>query len=220
MNPGFVFVDEAVPGIRWDAKYAGDDNFTGAPVDGYATGRIVGSASLCTALAAAQRDARSHGFGLLVWDAYRPQRAVDAFLQWSRQPEDGRTLHRHYPRITRSDIVRLGYVAAHSAHSRGAAIDLTLCSLPDGRPVDMGGDHDLMDPVSHHGAAGVPARAAANRALLRAIMDAAGFDAYESEWWHYCLREEPFPGTYFDFPITDEVRRPAGATAGAARSAA
>ncbi|RRR99720.1 D-Ala-D-Ala dipeptidase VanX [Glycomyces terrestris] len=201
---GFVFVDEHVPGVRWDAKYATADNFTGAPVDGYLTGRIVGTLALCAALEHVQEKAAAHGFGLHLWDAYRPQRAVDRFLRWTAQPEDGRTKARHHPNLDRSELVARGYIAAESGHSRGGTVDLTLCRLDTGDLADMGGGYDLMDPVSHHGAAGVPEAAAANRRLLRSLMEDCGFQAYQCEWWHYTLRDEPHPRTRFDFPITEE----------------
>jgi zinc D-Ala-D-Ala dipeptidase len=122
----FVFVDEVVAGIRWDAKYATWDNFTGRPVDGYAVNRIVGTRALCAALERARDRAAVLGFGLLLWDGYRPQRAVECFLRWSRLPEDGRTKFRHYPNIERAKMFEQGYVAAKSGHSRGGAVDLTL----------------------------------------------------------------------------------------------
>jgi D-alanyl-D-alanine dipeptidase len=148
MNNDFVFVDEFVPGIRWDAKYATWDNFTGKPVDGYHANRIVGTRALCAALDRARERAAADGFGLLLWDGYRPQRAVDCFLRWSRQPEDGRTKPRHYPNIDRPEMFEQGYVAAKSGHSRGATVDLTLFDLSSDELAPMGGDHDLMDPVS------------------------------------------------------------------------
>lgn len=201
MIDDFVFVDEVVPGIRWDAKYATWDNFTGKPVDGYAANRIVGTTALCDALARARETAAAHGFGVLLWDGYRPQRAVDDFLRWSRQPEDGRTKPRHYPNIERGEMFELGYVAAQSGHSRGSTVDLTLFDLSTGELVAMGGDHDLMDSVSHHDAVGIRETEARNRRHLRSIMERAGFSSYATEWWHYTLRNEPFPDTYFDFPI-------------------
>jgi D-alanyl-D-alanine dipeptidase len=203
MNADFVFVDDLVPGIRWDAKYATWDNFTGKPVDGYHANRIVGTTALCAALARAQASAESRGFGLLLWDGYRPQRAVNRFLHWSQQPEDGRTKQRHYPNIERSQMFELGYVAAKSGHSRGSTVDLTLYHLATGELAPMGGDHDLMDPISHHGAAGITPAETSNRAQLCSIMESAGFVRYECEWWHYTLRAEPYPDTYFDFPITE-----------------
>ncbi len=201
MNQDFVFVDEAVPGIRWDAKYATWDNFTGSPVDGYLANRVVGTMALCAALQAAQELAASLGFGLLLWDGYRPQRAVDSFLHWSQQVEDGRKKERHYPHIDRSQMFEQGYVAAKSGHSRGSAVDLTLYRLATGDLAPMGGDHDLMDPVSHHGAEGITPVEARNRRCLRFVMEGCGFAHYHREWWHYSLQDEPYPDTYFDFPI-------------------
>ncbi|MFJ4781723.1 D-Ala-D-Ala dipeptidase VanX [Streptomyces sp. NPDC088794] len=201
MTEDFVFVDEVVSGIRWDAKYATWDNFTGKPVDGYLANRIVGTRDVCAALERAQEQAESLGFGLLLWDGYRPQRAVDSFLRWSRQPENGRTKRRHYPNIDRAGMFDLGYVATKSGHSRGSTVDLTLFHLDTAELVSMGGDHDLMDSISHHGAEGVTEAEAANRQYLCSIMEACGFRSYACEWWHYTLESEPFPDTYFDFPV-------------------
>lgn len=202
MKGDFVFVDEFVSGIRWDAKYATWDNFTGKPVDGYMANRIVGTRALCAALERAREKAASRGFGLLLWDGYRPQRAVDCFLRWSKYPEDGRTKRRHYPNIDRSEMFEKGYVAAKSGHSRGGTVDLTLYRLATGELAPMGGDHDLMDPISHHGAQGITHVEAINRQYLCSIMEACGFNSYDCEWWHYTLKHEPYPNTYFDFPIT------------------
>ncbi len=201
MNADFAFVDELVPGIRWDAKYATWDNFTGKPVDGYLANRIVGTRALCAALDEVRQKAGSRGFGLVLWDGYRPQRAVDCFVRWSQQPEDGRTKPRHYPNIDRSAMFELGYVAARSGHSRGSTVDLTLYRLDTGELAAMGGGHDLMDSLSHHGATGIGHAEAGNREFLRSLMEDCGFSPYESEWWHYTLRDEPYPDTYFDFPV-------------------
>ncbi|HZP14514.1 MAG TPA: D-Ala-D-Ala dipeptidase VanX [Nocardioides sp.] len=202
MRNGFVFVDDLVPGIRWDAKYATWDNFTGKPVDGYLVNRIVGTKALCGALERAREHAAALGFGLLLWDGYRPQRAVDCFLHWAEQPEDGRTKQRHYPNISRAEMFDNGYVAAKSGHSRGSTVDLTLYRLASRELVPMGGDHDMMDSISHHGAKGITPVETSNRRHLRFIMTASGFRSYECEWWHYTLKDEPYPDTYFDFPIT------------------
>jgi D-alanyl-D-alanine dipeptidase len=201
MNDGFVFVDELVPGIRWDAKYATWDNFTGKPVDGYLANRIVGTRALCAALEQAQEKAATLGFGLVLWDGYRPQRAVDCFRRWSEQPDNGRTKPRHYPNIDRPEMFERGYVAARSGHSRGSAVDLTLYDLATGELAPMGGDHDLMDPISHHGARGTTPAEARNRQYLCSIMENSGFDRYDYEWWHYTLVDEPYPSTYFDFLV-------------------
>ena len=197
MKKGFVWLDEAAPGILWKAMYATEDNFTGAAVDGYQCDRLAGTAELAAALPRAAALAGARGLKLFLWDAYRPQRAVDGFLRWCAAPEDGKTKRKHYPNIEKTDIVPLGYVAARSGHSRGSAVDLTLARM-DGGLLDMGGGFDLMDEISHHGA-NVGTEAARNRLLLRGIMEESGFEAYENEWWHYTLRNEPYPNTYFDF---------------------
>ena len=202
MNDDFVFVDEWVPGIRWDAKYATWDNFTGKPVDGYLANRIIGTRALCVALQSAREEAESLGFGLLVWDGYRPQRAVDCFVRWSAEPEDGRRKSRHYPNIDRVEMFEKGYVATRSGHSRGSTVDLTLYHLATNELAPMGGDHDLMDEISHHGAEGITPVEARNRECLSSIMEACGFSRFDREWWHYTLNAEPFPDTYFDFPIS------------------
>ncbi len=202
MSGEFGYLDEQVPGIRWDAKYATWDNFTGRPVDGYGANRIIGTSELFRALQRARDEGAALGLGLLLWDAYRPQRAVDDFRRWAQQPEDGRTKPRHYPALDRPELFELGYVATRSGHSRGSAVDLTLYDLATGELRPMAGEHDLMDELSHHGAAGIPVDAARNRELLRAIMETSGFASYAAEWWHYALRDEPYPDRYFDFPIT------------------
>jgi D-alanyl-D-alanine dipeptidase len=201
MNHGFVFVDEVVSGVRWDAKYATWDNFTGKPVDGYEANRIVGTTALCAAIEHARDEAASLGFGLLLWDGYRPQRAVDCFLRWIRQPEDGRTKLRHYPNIDRAAMLERGYVAARSGHSRGGTVDLTLYDRATGELAPMGGDYDVMDSISHHGARGIAPVEASNRQDLCSIMTACGFRSYAREWWHYTLEAEPYPDAYFDFPV-------------------
>jgi D-alanyl-D-alanine dipeptidase len=204
MNDNFVFVDERVRGVRWDAKYATWDNFTGKPVDGYHINRVVGTHALCDALEKARDVAADRGFGLLLWDGYRPQRATECFQRWATMPEDGETKQRHYPRIDRSEIFAKGYIHAHSGHSRGGAVDLTLFHLDTQELAPMGGGHDVMDSISHHAATQISHHEKANRQHLRTIMDASGFRAYEWEWWHYWLKSEPFPHTYFDFPVANE----------------
>ncbi|NUT99278.1 MAG: M15 family metallopeptidase, partial [Saccharothrix sp.] len=155
----------------------------------------------CAALEEARAKAATEGFGLLLWDGYRPQRAVDRFLRWSTEPEDDRTKRRHHPNITRAEMFERGYVATRSGHSRGSTVDLTLYHLATDELARMGGDHDVMDPIAHHGAKGITEVEAGNRHVLRSIMEDCGFLPYEREWWHYTLKDEPYPDTYFDFPI-------------------
>jgi D-alanyl-D-alanine dipeptidase len=123
------------------------------------------------------------------------------FVRWSQQPEDGRTKPRHYPHIDRSDMFELGYVAALSGHSRGSTFDVTLYHLNTGELASMGGGHDLMDSLSHHGATGIEQPEARNREHLRSLTEDCGFSSYACEWWHHTLNDEPCPDTYFDFPV-------------------
>ena len=197
---GFVYLDEAVPGVLWDAKYAGCDNFVGEPVDGYGTNRVVGTKELADALILARDLAGQAGYRLLLWAAYRPQRAVDHFVRFCAAPETGKTKEKHYPRVDKAQLIPLGYIAEKSGHSRGSTVDLPLTDEA-GRPLDMGGIFDFMDEISHHGNPDVSAGAARNRELLRDIMLRCGFTDYKNEWWHYRLKDEPFPDTYFDFVI-------------------
>jgi D-alanyl-D-alanine dipeptidase len=161
---------------------------------------------LCEALERASDAAAARGFGLLLWDGYRPQRAVDCFLRWAQQPEDGQTKLRHYPNIARPEMFERGYVARRSGHSRGSTVDLTIYHLDTGELAAMGGDHDLMDPISHHGASGLRPLEDRNRQQLCSIMESSGFARYPTEWWHYTLDNEPYRDTYFDFPISSERR--------------
>jgi D-alanyl-D-alanine dipeptidase len=201
MKKGFVFLDEVLRGVRWDAKYATWDNFTGKPVEGYEVNRIAGSHEMAAALLKAKELAAARGYGLLLWDGYRPQRAVNHFLRWSRQPEDGFTKERYYPKIDRTAMIARGYVAPKSSHSRGSAIDLTLYRLDTGALISMGGGFDFMDERSHHSAKGISGDEAKSRLLLRSIMERSGFSPYDCEWWHYVLKNEPYPDSYFDFPV-------------------
>jgi D-alanyl-D-alanine dipeptidase len=201
MERGFVFLDTVLRGVRWDAKYATWDNFTGKPVEGYEVNRVAGSFEMATALLEAKEKAADHGFGLLLWDGYRPQRAVNSFLRWSRKDEDGLTKARYYPNIDRAAMISEGYVAAKSSHSRGSAIDLTLYRLDTLELTEMGTRFDFMDRRSHHGCAEIAEGEAKNRRLLRSVMESCGFEAYEYEWWHYMLKNEPYPDRYFDFTV-------------------
>lgn len=206
MIEGFVFLDEVLDDVRWDAKYATWDNFTGKPVTGYEINRVVGTKELAAALLQAKKIAARLGYGLLLWDGYRPQCAVDSFLVWAKQPEDGYTKKKHYPKIARNELISKGYVAAHSSHSRGSAIDLTLFELHTGKLLPMGSDFDYMDTRSHWNSYDITEEEMENRKTLCAIMESCGFKRYEYEWWHYVLKNEPYPDTYFDFSLTNSLK--------------
>lgn len=203
MEPKFVFLDEVLHDVRWDAKYATWDNFTGRPVDGYGLNRVAGTYELAMALLKVKNEANKLGYGLLLWDGYRPQRAVNDFLLWAQKPEDGRTKGKFYPNIAKTDMFEKGYVAKQSSHSRGSAIDLTLYELQTGDILSMGSEFDFMDELSHHGATNITSDEKKHREILRMIMETCGFEAYAYEWWHYVLKKEPYLDTYFDVSLTE-----------------
>lgn len=200
MNQGFVDLTDAVPGVRTDIRYATAHNLTGHPLAGYRAAKAIATREAARALATAYREAQRLGYGLLIYDAYRPQKAVDDFVRWSREPETGATKAEFYPELEKVNLFPLGYIAERSGHSRGSTIDLTLTD-EIGAPLDMGTDFDFMSRRSHHGAQGLTEAQRRNRAVLRGIMAYAGFAPYENEWWHYRLMREPYPETYFDFDI-------------------
>lgn len=199
MHEGFVDVADLLPGVALDIRYATAHNLTGHPLAGYLAAKALMTREAAAALALAAEECQRQGLGLLIYDAYRPQKAVADFVAWSRQPEDGRTKAEFYPELDKASLFPLGYIALRSGHSRGSTVDLTLTR--SGQPVDMGTGFDWMADKSHHGAAGLTAQQEANRALLRGVMAWAGFAPYENEWWHYRLMGEPYPDTYFDFDI-------------------
>ncbi len=199
MHDGFVSLDEMFPALMLEIRYATAHNLTGQPLDGYDAPKALATREAAEALGHALRSLEAQGYGLCIYDAYRPQKAVDCFLRWSQAPEDGRTQAEFYPGLDKRTLFQLGYIAQRSGHSRGSTIDLTLTR--QGVPLDMGSCFDRMGAESHHSFTALPTQALENRRLLRREMEAAGFVAYENEWWHYRLMDEPYPDTYFNFDI-------------------
>ncbi len=198
---GFVYLDEAAPEIACDARYAGKDNFVGAPVDGYHVARVVLSVPAAVALRQAASALAPFGIGLKVLDGYRPQSAVDHFVRWAADLSDTRTKADHYPRVDKKDLFRDGYIAEKSGHSRGSTVDLTLIDLADGSELMMGTPFDFFGAESWPEHRQFSATVRANRALLRQVMLRSGFRPLTQEWWHFTLEREPWPERYFDFPI-------------------
>lgn len=198
---GFVDLAAHVPGIAVEARYASSENFIGTPIEGYEQPVCLLTRQAADALAAVQADLAPRGLGLKVFDCYRPVRAVAHFVRWSRDPADQRNKAQYYPDVDKRDLFRLGYLASRSAHSRGSTVDLTLVTLADGRELDMGTPYDFLSPRSAHSSAAVGVQERANRKLLAEAMSRRGFRSYAKEWWHFTLRNEPFPDTYFDFPV-------------------
>jgi D-alanyl-D-alanine dipeptidase len=197
-----AFVDAAtvVPGLIADIRYAGSHNFVGRPIDGYAAPHCLLTQAAANALAAVARDLSSQGPHIKVFDCYRPTGAVANFVRWARDLKDTAAKAEFYPDVDKRTLFRDGYIASHSGHSRGSTIDLTLVQ-DDGRELDMGTPFDFFSPKSWTADASIGAAAHANRMLLAAAMRRRGFRGYDKEWWHFTLRGEPFPDTYFDFPV-------------------
>lgn len=196
------FVDAAavVPGLVIDMRYAGAHNFVGRPISGYEAPRCLLTRAAAVALAAVARDLGQRGLVLKVFDCYRPTRAVADFLRWARRLDDSAGKAEFYPEVDKRALFRDGYIAPRSGHSRGSTVDLTLAQA-DGRELDMGTPFDFFSPRSAPADASVGQKARGNRALLAAAMRRRGFRPYAREWWHFTLRGEPFPDTYFDFPV-------------------
>ena len=202
--PDLVDVTTLAPSIRTDMRYADADNFVGEPVDGYEAARCLLARPAAEALAGVQRRLAADGLGLLVYDCYRPQRAVDHFVRWAEDTADVHTKAEHYPDVPKSRLFEEGYIAARSGHSRASTADLTMVRVAgDGsaQPLDMGTPFDFFDPRSHTESPDVTQAQHANRVRLRDAMEAGGFHNYVDEWWHYTLNDEPYPDTYFDVVV-------------------
>lgn len=200
MPDNFVYVSDIAPEIQLDMRYFTTCNFVGAPIDGYEKPVAILSLPAALALKKAGELGRKAGYALCLFDAYRPQTAVNHFIRWAKNP-DTRTQAVYYPRLEKSVLLKKGYIATRSSHSRGSTVDMTLVSLETGKPLDMGSSFDFFDPVSHHGATGLTSVQAANRKILTSLMKTCGFTTFPLEWWHYTLENEPYPDRYFDFPV-------------------
>ena len=207
---GFVSLAEAVPDAILEIRYYSTYNFVGERIDGYEQPCAMLTKEAAAALKSASDDAVRRGYRLKIYDAYRPQRAVAHFMRWARDAGDTRMKYCFYPNLVKSELFERGYIAEKSGHSRGSTVDLTLFDMKTGREVDMGGTFDWFGEESHPDYKGVTEKQYANRKLLREIMTSHGFKPLEEEWWHFTLANEPYPDTYFDFPVGGYAAAPAG----------
>jgi D-alanyl-D-alanine dipeptidase len=198
-----TFVDAAsvARGLVVEARYAGSHNFVGQPIDGYDKPLCYLTKPAAAALAQVVADLEPRGLTIKVFDCYRPERAVAHFVRWARNLGDVAQKAEFYPQVDKSTLFRDGYIAARSGHSRGSTADLTLARRSDGQELDMGTPFDFFSPRSWPSDRSVSAAARANRALLAQAMRKRGFRPHDKEWWHFTLRHEPYPETYFDFPV-------------------
>ena len=197
----FIYLTEVIPYIAYDLRYYSDDNFIGQPVPGYQGNVVIVTLQAAMALKKVQRDLAYSNFALKIFDAYRPQQAVDYFVRWANDPEDERMKAVYYPNVDKDELIPKGFIAAQSSHSRGSTVDVTIISLENGKELDMGTPFDLFDQKSWPSDTTVTVQQRANRQLLRSVMSKHGFVSLEEEWWHFTLFEEPYPDTYFDFPV-------------------
>jgi D-alanyl-D-alanine dipeptidase len=224
---GFVYLHEIDPTIQISVRYNSSENFLGTPVDDYKASAIIMTKQAAAALLEVQRSLKKDGYCLVVYDAYRPQQAVDHFMRWADNVADQLKKQQYYPRVHKADVFELGYVAKRSGHSRGSTVDVTLIkdgqkigpireqkrTLTDGSTifflddgtVDMGSSFDLFDEVSHGDSNLVTPEQKKMRAYLKSIMEKHGFKTISEEWWHFTLKNEPFSasldGSYFNFPV-------------------
>jgi D-alanyl-D-alanine dipeptidase len=228
---GFVQLRDVDASILQDIRYAGAHNFIGRPIDGYAAAECLLTEGAARALASLQAALAPGKLSLMVWDCYRPARAVADFVRWSKDPADARMRREFFPRTDKSQLFSLGYLATHSAHSRGSTVDLGIvpkglagvpaydpdtelrpCTARKGErfedgTIDLGSGYDCLDIVAATNSSAVGQAARDNRQMLRARMEAAGFRPYAKEWWHFELVNEPFPTQSFDFPILPHSAR-------------
>ncbi|MCC8356832.1 MAG: M15 family metallopeptidase [Oscillospiraceae bacterium] len=198
---GFVYLDEWIEDCIIDAKYAGTDNFIGRPIAGYERPLVVASRQVAEGCVRAANILRPQGYILKVYDAFRPQRAVDDFCRWGEDEADQRRKPIHYPNIEKMKMFDEGYIDRKSAHTRGTAVDLTLVDIETHQELDMGSIFDFMDVRSWPDYPNLTPAQRKNRDTLRSAMLSSGFEPLENEFWHYNISPEPHPDTYFDFPI-------------------
>lgn len=223
---GFVYLRAVDPTIVQEMRYYGPHNFIGRPIDGYYAPECILTRPAAEALAKVNAELTASGLRLKVFDCYRPQMAVDHFVRWSKEVADQKMKTAFYPEVDKADFFKLGYVAEKSGHSRGSTVDVTIIPADarapdayiDGRTalvdcrapyterfrdngIDFGTDFDCFDPRSHPDSTAVSLVARHNRAMLAALMDRHGFKPLPEEWWHFTLRDEPFPQTFFNVPV-------------------
>ncbi|MBR0216191.1 MAG: M15 family metallopeptidase [Clostridia bacterium] len=197
----FVAVSEVVRDVILEIRYYSTFNFIGDRIDGYEEPIALLTREAAHALKAAADELMEKGFRLKIFDAYRPQCAVAHFMRWAEDTEDIRMKAYFYPALDKKVLIPQGYIAAHSGHSRGSTVDLTLFDMKLQKEADMGGPFDFFGELSHPDYTGITEAQYANRMLLRESMIRNGFRPLSSEWWHFTLENEPFPQTYFSFPV-------------------
>ena len=200
LEDGFVYLKDIDDSIIVDLKYYSSENFTGQLVEGYHSNTAILTNEAASALSNAQNDFNKLGYSLILYDAYRPQRAVDFFVQWSKNLNDTINKRIYYPNIKKSELFKLGYIAYKSGHSRGSTVDVSIVEISTNNELDMGTVFDYFGVESHTFFDEISENQKANRLLLYEVMTDNGFKNYSKEWWHYTLEDEPFE-KYFNFLV-------------------
>ncbi len=201
-SSGFVLLADFVPGIVQEIRYYSTYNFVGDRVDGYEEPVALMTREAARALKAVAGEVNAQGYRLKVFDAYRPACAVRHFVLWGVEDLDLRMKPFFYPDLEKQELFRQGYIASQSSHSRGSAVDLTLLDMRTGKEMDMGSPFDLFSEVSHPDSRKVTQEQFDNRMLLQGAMMRNGFEPLDCEWWHFVLKDEPYPQVYFEFPVS------------------
>ncbi len=204
---GFVLLGEYIPQIIQEIRYYSTYNFIGDRIDGYEEPCALLTIEAARALKSASNELFVQGYRLKIFDAYRPARAVRHFVLWGIEDQDIRMKPYFYPQLDKEELFARGYIAKLSSHSRGSAVDLTLLDMKTGKEVDMGGPFDLFSEVSHPDYRGITDEQYDNRMILQRAMVRNGFQPIDCEWWHFSLKNEPYPDTYFDFPVSASYLR-------------
>ncbi|CAM1348664.1 M15 family metallopeptidase [Tenacibaculum ascidiaceicola] len=198
---GFSYIKDISPTIQGELRYCHNNNFMGVPVNGYEENTLIATTPTAKALKKVQDELASQKLGLKVYDAYRPQTAVNHFVKWARVINDTLMKQQYYPEINKRHLFKKGYISSKSGHSRGSTVDLTIIHLETGKELDMGSPYDFFGISSHITYENLTKQQKKNRQLLQKVMRKHGFRSYSKEWWHFTLRGEPFPKTFFDFPV-------------------
>ena len=208
MDPsGFVLLGDFVPGIVQEIRYYSTYNFIGDRIQGYEEPVALLSREAARALKDVAGEVNAQGYRLKVFDAYRPASAVRHFVRWGIEDLDLRMKPYFYPELEKQSLFKEGYIASKSSHSRGSAVDLTLLDMSTGKEVDMGSPFDLFSELSHPDCKAVTPEQYDNRMFLQSAMKRNGFAPIDCEWWHFSLADEPWPDTYFEFPVSASYLR-------------
>lgn len=210
----FVVLSDAVPDAILEIRYFGTYNFVGTRIDGYEEPTALLTKQAAAALKKASDDVKTKGYRLKIYDAYRPQKAVTNFVNWAQDPDDTRMKEYFYPELDKDVLFPQGYIMEHSGHSRGSTVDLTLFDMNTEKEADMGGTFDYFGELSHPDYTDITEEQYNNRMILRDAMLAHGFKPLAEEWWHFTLEDEPYPNTYFTFPVNSDSLKDEASPAG------